>query len=97
MEKARNAKIRIKEILSRFSLTPNLTRRIHVTAVQLIILYNAEIWWENQKSLKKNQRRYKPQGKSYHWNIKKYAYRHSISGGKPQESKGTLRHQIKEL
>ena len=53
MEKARNAETRVKEILSKFSLTPNLTRRIHIAAVQSTILYDAEIWWENQKSLRK--------------------------------------------
>ena len=33
IEKARNAKTRVKGILDRFSLTPNLTRKIHIAAV----------------------------------------------------------------
>ena len=33
MEKARNAKVRVKRILGRFGLTPNLTRRIHIVTV----------------------------------------------------------------
>ena len=33
MEKARNIKVRVKGILSRFGLTLNLTRRIHVVVV----------------------------------------------------------------
>ena len=43
MEKARNIKIRIKGILNRFGLTPNLIKRIYIIAVQSIILYGAEI------------------------------------------------------
>ena len=33
MEKARNVKVRVKEILNRFSLTSNLTRRIYIVVV----------------------------------------------------------------
>ena len=33
MEKARNAEARVKGISGRFSLTPNLTRRIHIAVV----------------------------------------------------------------
>ena len=33
IKKARNTKARVKEILNRFNLTPNLTRRIHIAAV----------------------------------------------------------------
>ena len=53
LEKARNAEARIKGITSKFGLVPGLTRRIHVAAVQSTMLYGAEIWWENQKLLRK--------------------------------------------
>ena len=33
MEKARNAEVRVKGILSKFGLTPNLTRRIYIVVV----------------------------------------------------------------
>ena len=53
LEKVRNAEARIKGITGKFGLAPGLIRRIHVAAVQSTMLYGAEIWWENQKSLKK--------------------------------------------
>ena len=53
LEKARNAKARIKGITNKFGLAPRLTKRIHVAAVQSTMLYGAEIWWENQKLLRK--------------------------------------------
>lgn len=49
LEKARKAESRLRRLGSTNELAPGLIRRIQVTAVQVMALYGAELWWCRQK------------------------------------------------
>lgn len=40
----------IKGLRKTYRLLPALVRCIQIAAVQLVVLYGAELWWKNQKT-----------------------------------------------
>ncbi len=50
LKRAKTAEARIRELSKTYGLPPALVRRIQIAAVQLVVLYGAELWWKNQKS-----------------------------------------------
>jgi hypothetical protein len=51
MPKAYHAEARVRSLLGKFGLSPEIVRKIQFAAVQAVALYRAELWWDETKTI----------------------------------------------